>query len=79
MYVAHSYVHASLLYISLVVCIGVHQLEAPTYLFIQMQLCRKESLKDWLAKNVHKRPLRVVSQYFQQVCIYCTVYIAIIM
>ena len=47
--------------------VGVHQLEAPTYLFIQMQLCQKESLKDWLAKNVHNRPQRVVSHYFQQV------------
>lgn len=41
--------------------------EPPTYLFIQMQLCKKESLKDWLRSNVTNRCHGKVMHFFDQV------------
>ncbi|KAG8263576.1 Eukaryotic translation initiation factor 2-alpha kinase 3 [Homalodisca vitripennis] len=37
------------------------------YLFIQMQLCKKESLKDWLKDNIHERPRMAVINIFDQI------------
>ena len=36
-------------------------------LFIQMQLCRKDSLRDWLRTSVEARSRRTVLLYFEQV------------
>jgi len=40
--------------------------QAPLYLFIQMQLCRRESLKDWLKSNTQRDHLFCL-QIFEQV------------
>ena len=40
--------------------------EPPTYLFIQMQLCRKDSLREWL-KSTHKRERNIIMHFFEQV------------
>jgi hypothetical protein len=37
------------------------------YLFIQMQLCRRESLREWLRDNVSSRSTCVVLPMFQQI------------
>lgn len=37
------------------------------YLFIQMQLCRRESLKEWLRDNVSSRSAYVVLPMFEQI------------
>ena len=35
-----------------------------------MQLCKKETLKDWLSKNVDNRSRFRVFKFFEQVCFY---------
>jgi hypothetical protein len=37
------------------------------YLFIQMQLCRRESLREWLRDNVSSRSIYVVLPMFEQI------------
>ncbi len=41
----------------------------PLCLFIEIQLCRKDTLKDWLLNNSVDRPREKVFQYFEQVTI----------
>lgn len=44
----------------------VQQPPPPTFLYIQMQLCRKESLRDWLNKNKDRDP-SIIWKYFEQI------------
>ncbi len=41
----------------------------PWCLFIQIQLCRRDTLKDWLLSNIDDRPRERVFQYFEQVTV----------
>lgn len=43
------------------------RMDPPTFLFIQMQLCQKESMKDWLRNNIHNRQRAVILNHFEQV------------
>lgn len=42
------------------------QRSTPMYLYIQMQLCRKESLKDWLFEN-KERDINIILDMFSQI------------
>ncbi|XP_002128488.2 eukaryotic translation initiation factor 2-alpha kinase 3 [Ciona intestinalis] len=44
-----------------------HPHDNTIYLYIQMQLCKKESLREWLAANVEKRDFHYCLNVFQQV------------
>lgn len=41
--------------------------DRPTCLFIQIELCQKDTLKEWLRNNVQNRERKVVFKYFVQV------------
>jgi serine/threonine protein kinase len=39
----------------------------PSFLFIQMQLCQKQSLKDWLRINIHNRERTEILKQFEEI------------
>ena len=41
--------------------------EPPTCLVIQTELCREETLRHWLGKNIRNRHRKTVFNYFSQV------------
>ena len=45
-------------------------MEPPTCLFIQTELCKRETLKDWLNTHISDRPRKKVLHYFIQVYLY---------
>lgn len=59
--------HSKCFFVSLPDSITALGAEPPTYLFIQMQLCQKESLKEWLTINVHNRRRETILHFFTQV------------
>ena len=49
---------------------SAEKLSAPLYVFIQMQLCKTESLKDWLKANFERNHVFCI-RVFEQVSGYC--------
>lgn len=47
------------------------EVERPLCLFIQTELCEKNTLREWLLNNVENRQRRMVIKFFEQVCTLC--------
>lgn len=42
--------------------------EQTTCLFIQTELCKRDTLRDWLTDHIKNRPRKKVLQFIKQVC-----------